>query len=489
MSRVRLSMETACCDDPDEEKGGNIMSAKQNRRLSRREFLRMSALTAAGMALAGCAKPSPTAETVQPTEKPAEPVATSEPEEVAPVAEAPAEEKVTLKFWGWQGFIDIDQQLVDMFTEQNPNIEVQYDNFDWNAFISVLKTSMQAGNVADVVQPFGAWVIPYAKGGTLMQVPEEIMTYGQAEEIYYKTTLDGYVYEGKLYGFPQDINQEYGSALVNQTMFEDAGLAFPPEWGTWDEMLADAKEMTKFSDDGTMTVAGLNFINADNIGFLLLAGILEQGGDYFADDGKHFNFDSPEARNTIQLMVDVAQKHQLVDPVLASTAGMSALEGFWNQKNAISLTGVWVAGWGADYPDVKMASAEHPPLFGTEHVFAADSGWGVFVPKQTQQPNEAWEMAKFLGVSTEASEVWIGGGSIPAMQDMIQMAADQNPHLAAVVSVLPKGRFIGDVTDRDKLFFDIWHPRIMEAMIGTKTVDEVADLIHREANAVVDAAG
>jgi len=71
---------------------------------------------------------------------------------------------------------------------------------------------------------------------------------------------------------------------------------------------------------------------------------------------------------------------------------------------------------------------------------------------------------------------------------MMPKAVEMNPNLAVITDLLPKGRFIGDVTDRDKLFFEIWHPRIMEAMIGTKTVDEAAVTIHKEANAIVDAA-
>lgn len=453
---------------------------KQSGRVSRRDFLRLSGLTIGGLVLARCAPASPAPATAEPTAVPEEqPTVVSEPA---------AAETVELTFWGWQGFVDKDQGILDKFVEKNPNIEVKFDNFEWNAFISILKTSMQAGNVADVVQPFGAWVIPYAKGGMLLEVPQEILTYSQARDIYFPTTLGGYVYEGKLYGFPHDLNQEYGSALGNLAMFEEAGVAWPPAWATWDDMITDAETLTKTADDGSITVAGLNFINPDNVGFLLLGGILEQGGDYFASDGRHFNFDTPETRNTIQLLVDVAQKYNIIDPVVYSGAGMGAPVGIWNEKNAISLTGVWVAGWGADYPNMRVGAALHPPLFGSDHVFAADAGWGLFVPKQTGKINEAWQLARYLGTDPEAVEMWIADSSIPALVEMMPKAVEMNPNLQVITDLLPKGRFIGDVTDRDKLFFEIWHPRIMEAMIGTKTVDEAAVTIHKEANAVVDAA-
>ncbi len=42
------------------------------------------------------------------------------------------------------------------------------------------------------------------------------------------------------------------------------------------------------------------------------------------------------------------------------------------------------------------------------------------------------------------------------------------------------------MTDRDQLFYEILYPHILEAMQGVLTVDEAAELIHTEANAMVD---
>ena len=65
-----------------------------------------------------------------------------------------------------------------------------------------------------------------------------------------------------------------------------------------------------------MTVAGMHYTNSDQLFTYFLAGILEQGGDYFAEDGKHFNFNSPEAVATIQKLMDMAQKDGIVDPII-----------------------------------------------------------------------------------------------------------------------------------------------------------------------------
>jgi hypothetical protein len=69
-------------------------------KLSRRDFLRLSALTAAGMALSAC---GPT-----PTEEPAEPV---EEQPAEPVEQPPAEEGVTIQYWAaWVNTCDAGRE-------------------------------------------------------------------------------------------------------------------------------------------------------------------------------------------------------------------------------------------------------------------------------------------------------------------------------------------------------------------------------------------
>ena len=73
-------------------------------KLNRREFLRISALTAAGAALAGCG----------PKTTPAP--ATEEPEAPEPVVAPPEEEGTLVRFWaGWGGgtFVAAFQAIID----------------------------------------------------------------------------------------------------------------------------------------------------------------------------------------------------------------------------------------------------------------------------------------------------------------------------------------------------------------------------------------
>jgi multiple sugar transport system substrate-binding protein len=401
--------------------------------------------------------------------------------------------KVTLRLWSNQdpGFQKANQTLIDQFMQQNPDIQVKYETFSYDDYIQTLQTSMAAGNEADVLEIFGTWVCSYGEGGRLLEVPADTMTYAQAQEIYYPSPLNGYYCGGKLYGFPQEFNLENGGALVNPALFEKHNVTYPPKWSTFADMIADAQKMTEFDASGNMVTSGFDFITGDGLPFTLLGGILEQGSSYFASDGRHFNFDTPEARKTIQFMVDLAQQYKVVDPILFNDTTNAVSTSFFTGNIAVGFVGSWAAGTGvSEYPDMQFGYVEIPTYFGGERHFATDSGWGKVVSAHTKHPAEAWKLAQFMATVPEnAMSYNIDSRTIPALKALVAKPDDllaAAPYMQATFDLLPHGQYIGDLTNRDQLFYEIIYPHVLEAMQGVDTVDGAVQKINEEANAMVD---
>lgn len=413
--------------------------------------------------------------------------------EAAPAEPAASGEKITLRLWSHQNaaFQEGNEAIIAKFMELNPNIEVKYETFEYELYIQTLQTSMPAGTEADVIEMFGTWVCSYAEGGRLLSVPEDVLSYAAAQDMFYKAPLDGYYCDGKLYGIPHEFNLENGGVLVNPALFEAHGVAYPPQWASFEDMVADAQKMTEM-DGETMMRAGFHFATGDGISFTTLAMILQQGVNYFAEDGKHFNFNSPEARNAIQRMVDLAQKDKVIDPVLFNDTSNWVGESFFAGNVGIGFVGSWAAGEGQiNFPDLKFDYVQLPPYFGSEQKFAADSGWGKVVSVNSKHPAEAWKLAQFMAAEQENALIWNSATkTIPAMKSLVEnpeAILEKAPFLKSTFGLLPYGQFIGDLTDRDQLFYEILYPHILEAMQGVITVDEAVELINTEANAMVDA--
>ncbi len=408
----------------------------------------------------------------------------------APAAPA-AGEQVTIRMWSHQNsaFNQVNQELIDQFMKENPDIIVKYETFPYDQFIQTLQTSMPAGTEADVIEMFGSWVCNYANGGRLQEMPVEVMSYAEAQKVFYQAPLDGYYCDGKLYGLPNEFNLEYGGALVNPTLYEQAGIAFPPSYKDYNGLLADAKKMTVIDGD-SMTTAGFHFVGGDALGFILMSGILEQGGNYFAEDGKHFNFESPEALNVIRTLTRYVQEDKVVDPTLFT--GDNGLPGsFFNGNVGIGYIGSWAAGVGkVDFPDFKFDYIALPPMFGGQYAFVADAGWGKVVSKNTKHSEASWKLVKYLAANRDSALKFNQiTGTIPAMKELVE-APDEilsvAPWIKPTFAILPYGKYMGNVTDRDQLFYEIIETNLTAALDGTITPEQAAAAIHQQANDMVD---
>jgi multiple sugar transport system substrate-binding protein len=414
----------------------------------------------------------------------------------APAAtQAPASgEKIEIRFWGHQApaFNEANQAKFDEFMKENPNVTIKYETFPWDVFIQTIQTSLPAGNTADVILIPGGYTCRYASGGQLLEVPADVMTPDQAQGVFFAAPLGGQTCDGKLYGFPAEYNLEYGGAYVNPALFEAAGVAYPPKWETWDTVVEDAKKLTKVGSDGVMTVAGMHYTNSDQLFTYFLAGILEQGADYFAEDGKHFNFNSPEAIATIQKLMDMTQKDKIVDPIIFNADSEWVGDSFAQGHTAIGVLGSWYAGDAKlAYPDLKFDYVALPPMMSDQHKFASVGGWGYVVGKSTKHADIAWKLAAFLGADqANVLDFNSKSATIPAMKSVAQdpKLLESAPFLAPVLPILEAGQYQGNLTDSDQLSYEIIYPTILDALQGNLTAEEAANSIHQAANDMVDAA-
>src|SRR5688572_20363296 len=92
-----------------------------------------------------------------PAEEPAaEAPAQEEAAEEAPAAEG---ETIELRLWMHQNpaFIQANEELINRFQAEHPNVTIKLESFEYDVFIQTLQTSMPAGTEADIIEMFGTW--------------------------------------------------------------------------------------------------------------------------------------------------------------------------------------------------------------------------------------------------------------------------------------------------------------------------------------------
>lgn len=162
----------------------------------------------------------------------------------------PAEEDVTITFFSnltdrtnGQGLIE--QQLLDMYMAEHPNVHIQLETLDDNSYQTKFKAYVTANEVPDISMLYltPSWMDPLLDGGIFEPVdPNAIADYHFAEG-----SLDTATRDGKIYGLSR--NTDAWVFYYNKELFKEYNVEVPT---TFDELLAAGKV---FKDAGIIPVA------------------------------------------------------------------------------------------------------------------------------------------------------------------------------------------------------------------------------------------
>jgi len=394
---------------------------------------------------------------------------------------------VTLRVWTHQNrsFNRGLAELADAYTQDHPEVTLEFETFDYDTYIQTLQTALPAGTEADILQMFGTWTCSYADN--LATVPEEVATVAEAEELFFAAPIGGYVCDDALYGFPQEFNIEYGATLVNTAIASQAGVG-TEGWSSWDAFRDDAKAMTTIQD-GAITRAGYHFTAADGLSYSFFSLILQAGGQFLSEDGTTFTIDTPEGRQAIDLLMSFVEA-DVIDPVLFNDEENWVGDCYFEEVCAMGLVGPWVVPeYSGDFPEVAGETVYVPlPSLGDSQAFVADSGWGLTVSSDSAAADAAWDFITFVTMDPDNAASWNeGSGTLPALKTNAEGAANDEliaafPHFETFFPLLEHGQYVGDLPDRDLLWYDIAYPHLLNALQGVETPEEALAAMEREAN-------
>ena len=139
----------------------------------------------------------------------------------------------SLDMWSWRTEdVDAYNEILQVFKDANPDIDVTFEAFLNTEYNTLVATSMQANEAADVVQTrsYGG-VKPWIDSGYLLPLD------GKVENLanYTSGTLDAVRSQenGQVYGVPFAI--QVLQMYYNKRIFNELGLEVPT---TWDEFIA-----------------------------------------------------------------------------------------------------------------------------------------------------------------------------------------------------------------------------------------------------------
>ena len=306
-----------------------------------------------------------------------------------PRAGAPGEPvEITLFTWTRPGELAVNQQLCAEFEAEHPGLRVEIINEPGDRAMDKLQAMVAAGEAPDVMSIHGAYFIPLAANGALLDLDPLIA--GDPEfdlEDFYPRLVELCRYEGPLYSLPR-----YTSVYVlfyNKDLFDAAGLAYPDDTWTWDDYLAAARRLTVDDPDPERRRFGCVI---DFWGARVYPWIWSSGGEMLDPSGRRCLIDGPEAREALQFLVDLRHRWGVCPPTTMAERRQN-ISMFVNGQVAMFQTGAWDIQAMQEAPALRWDIAplpmkrQHATLLGMENYAIASA---------TEHPQEAWELFKFL---------------------------------------------------------------------------------------------
>lgn len=214
--------------------------------MQKRWFLILFTLLLA-VAVSACAPAAPAAAPAEGGEEPA-------------AAEAPVAEEgvttITWAFWGSPEEAASHERVGEAFMAEHPEIKVEFYNEPWGDYFTKVETLWASGDSAAIPDVLFLWPTPkYAAQGVLENLDPFIEQSGYNLDDYWPALLESASYEGSVYGFPRDISVE--ALYYNKDMFDEAGIAYPDETWTWDDLRSAAEQLTIKDASGRVERYGL----------------------------------------------------------------------------------------------------------------------------------------------------------------------------------------------------------------------------------------
>ena len=287
------------------------------------------------------------------------------------------------------------EKMVDGFMEENPNIEIEYQEAPaGDDFETKLNTGFASGTAPDIINFTLASMgtrVPLGQYASL----DEYMEGWDGKEDFMESALSLGNINGTQYGIP--VIADPRILIYNKEMFEEAGLDPESPPTTWDELREAHKALIK-KDGDTVVQTGLGLPTSGTNTQHWFSIFIEQNGvkNLVDDDNNTILCNTPEAIEAAEFMKELADKGVI----------------FWNADNADEnpfITGKAAmtfasdsnfANWNTGDLEGKIAMAD--PISGTQQATFCGMNF-MFMSGETEHKEEVW---KFIEYVSSAENMW-----------------------------------------------------------------------------------
>jgi multiple sugar transport system substrate-binding protein len=221
-------------------------------------------------------------------------------------ANGTAKEEVTIKVllgsW-WEPNIE---KIKEAYKVDHPNVTLEFELVPIAGYLEKAMASMIGGNAPDVLDLQPGYLSIMAERNMLMPWDDYIKDLKVDD--FASAIWEGSQLNGKVYGIP---NRATNTVLFyNKKMFDEANLSYPSEDWTYEDILSNAKKLTKGDQYGFGIAAASSDIPNVNMTFAPVVYGME--ASFFNEDYSKFILNDPEGVKAITYFTELYSKEKVV---------------------------------------------------------------------------------------------------------------------------------------------------------------------------------
>ncbi len=429
-------------------------------------FSLIACLLALCMLMTACAGAPQTEET------PAKPETNAETKPAAP-ENTKASEPVTITYCNFNSSGGNEETLASMvaaFEKEHPNIKVDVETIGYDDYFTQMQTRVAGGTAPDCyelnIENFAA----YANKGLLAEIS------GVDVSGLNDTALSAFNVGGKQYGLPESFSNVV--LIYNKDLFDQAGVAYPTDDWTQDDLQAAAEAIRALGDD----IYGIWQPITYNEFFKVVA---QYGGALLNADKTEFTINSPENLKAAQTLIDRVLVSN-VQPNSVQQGGMGDWDMFMSGRLGMIPTGIWAFQTFTEGCEFDWDIVVEPGSTQKATHFFSNC---VVMNPETKHAEEVATWLAWLTSSTASADIRLAAGwDLPALKDLNALSSyleitppDNREAVFKSLDYLVMPPVIEDYA----LMSDIITQKLAAAADGTITAQEALDQAQAECEAQI----
>lgn len=347
------------------------------------------------------------------------------------------ESRVHLTYGLWDGFQQVGyQKSIDEFTKAHPHISVTINQIPYDSYQQKVTASYISGNAPDLFWVNTPFLANWIDQGLIRDLTDRIDHDNIDLSIYFPELVKLHQRNGRTYGLPKDWDTI--AFYYNRTYFKKLGVP-PPRKLDWNpddggSFLKFLRRITVDKHGRTAAESGFDPHNVETYAIGVPNDPQSGYGSWLPDNGgniipeafaSRFSLDTPQNKQTFEFLLKTLDAEHVLAPANEmgpNGNGDNAQALFAKKRIALYMTGDWNTnalgqlGSGFDIGTIRLPS-------GPKGNFTVFNGLTDAVNTDTPHPDEAWQLAKWLGGKRSQTILGSGGYIFPAIQQLAPLFA------------------------------------------------------------------